>query len=111
MRSRVMLLQLRHLGAAALLLSAAAVAARAETIPPHYLEVERKSCTDSCSQAGSPAAWCKRYCDCSIARMKAKIPFEQYRAVEAAAVADTPQPPGAVDKLTGIAAACAKETQ
>jgi hypothetical protein len=108
MQSRVMLWQMR-LGAAALLLWS--VAARAEPIPSEYLEVERQSCNQSCTGAGSPAAWCKRYCDCSIGRMKAEIPFAQYSQVGAAAVADAPQPPGLTDKLAAIAAACAKQTQ
>ncbi|WP_395017933.1 hypothetical protein [Dongia sp.] len=105
MRSRVKLWQLI---AAALL---AGAAAQAETIPPQYLEIERKSCSDSCAKAGNPAPYCQRYCDCAIGKMKAQIPFETYSGVGQAAVKDEPQPPGAVDKLADIYTACAQETQ
>jgi hypothetical protein len=106
-----MLSPLRRLGAAALLLTLLAAAAPAETIPPQYLEVERKSCNESCGKTGNPGPWCKRYCDCSIGKLKTQLPFATYSGVGQAAVEDAPQPPGAVDKLAGIYTACTKETQ
>ncbi|GAB2175311.1 hypothetical protein DLREEDagr8_08690 [Dongia sp. agr-C8] len=105
-----MLARLRRIGAAALL-PVLAAAAQAETIPAEYLAIERQACNESCAKAGSPAAWCKRYCDCSIGKMKAEIPFEIYSGVGQAAVKDAPQPPGVTDKLAEIAAACAQQTQ
>ncbi len=108
MQSRLMLWQLRALGAVALF---AAAVAQAEPIPAEYLEIERKSCNQSCARENASAQWCKRYCDCNIAKMKARISYQEYAGVETAAIQDAPQSPGAIDKLTDIFTSCAKETQ
>jgi len=99
---------LLRFGVAAILLAGAA---QAETIPPDYLEADRKQCNESCIKEQNPAQWCARYCDCTLKKMKAQITFQEYGAVSTAAVEDTPQPPKPLDKLAGVIASCRQETK
>ena len=96
-------------GGAVFLLMALTAVAQAETIPQEYLEVDRKTCNQSCAAKGATQDFCARVCDCSLERVKRQVSLEEYMAVSTAMSQNQTPPAASMRKLADIATSCAQE--
>ena len=99
-------MKLWSLAAAALLLAGLGGAARADPIPPEWLQHQHEACLQACGITGNDPGHCTALCDCASREIAATMSREEYATMSNAATTRQPIPTDLNEKLMTVEDRC-----